>query len=74
MCFQVVGRRLLLFGIQLLLLVILAAIVQLMEISIVMIRIAQPVIGFLRLLRSNPLLVPRCCVVRPMLLARVFRL
>lgn len=74
MCLQVVGSGLLLLSIQLLLLIILAAIVQLMVVSIVLIREAQPVIGFLRLLRSKPLLVPRCGVVRPVLLIGVLRL
>lgn len=59
MCFQVVGCRLLLLSIQLLLLEILTPIVQLMEVRVVMIREAQPVIVLLRLLGCQPLLVPR---------------
>lgn len=73
-CFQVVGCRLLLRGVQLLLLVILAAIVQLMEVSVVMIREAQPVVVFLRLLRSNPFLMPCGGIVGPVLLIGVSRL
>lgn len=72
--FQVICCRLLLRCIELLLLVILASVVQLVEVCVVMVSVAQPVIVLFWFLSGLPLLMSCDCIVRPVLFFGVSRL